>query len=57
MSHFVRNVFNYILVEVLEQAWREFIDSMKDASDLDALILLQKKFISNVLEKALLSEN
>jgi gamma-tubulin complex component 3 len=57
MSHFVRNVFNYILVEVLESAWREFLDGMKTATDLDALILLQKKFISSVQDKALLSQN
>ena len=57
MSHFVRNVFNYILVEVLESAWREFLDGMKGAEDLDCIILLQKKFISNVMDKALLSEN
>ena len=40
MSHFVRNVFSYILVEVLESAWKEFLDGMRLAGDLDALILL-----------------
>jgi hypothetical protein len=40
MSHFVRNVFNYILVEVLEAAWTEFLDGMKTVADLDGLILL-----------------
>jgi hypothetical protein len=57
MSHFVRNVFNYILVEVLESAWREFLDGMKGAADLDCIIILQKKFIDNVMDKALLSES
>jgi len=56
MSHFVRNVFSYILVEVLESAWKEFLDGMRLAGDLDALILLQKKFIGSVLERALLNE-
>jgi len=33
-------LFNYILVEVLESAWNEFLDGMKTATDLDSLILL-----------------
>jgi hypothetical protein len=40
MSHFINNLFNYILVEVLESAWNEFLDGMKTATDLDSLILL-----------------
>jgi hypothetical protein len=56
MQHFVSNVHNYILVEVLESTWTVFINEMKQAKDLDSLILLQKKFVSDILDKALLSD-
>jgi DNA-binding FadR family transcriptional regulator len=56
MQHFVSNVHNYILVEVLESAWTVFIAELRQAKDLDELISLQKKFVSDILDKALLSE-
>lgn len=56
MAHFVTNVHNYILVEVLESAWSVFLTELRKVNDLDALILLQKKFVSDITDKALLSE-
>lgn len=56
MQHFVSNVHNYILVEVLESSWTVFLADMKQAKDLDTLILLQKTFVSDILDKALLSD-
>jgi hypothetical protein len=56
MQHFVSNVHNYILVEVLESAWTVYIRELRQAKDLDQLIELQKKFVSDILDKALLSE-
>lgn len=35
MVHFVSNVHNYIMVEVLESAWKIFQDEVKQAVDLD----------------------
>jgi gamma-tubulin complex component 3 len=56
MVHFVSNIHNYIMVEVLESSWKIFIDDMKQAEDLDQLIEFQRKFVTSILEKALLSE-
>lgn len=56
MSHFVTNVHNYILVEVLESAWTVFITKLRAVADLDELIILQKKFVRDILDKALLSD-
>jgi hypothetical protein len=56
MAHFVTNVHNYILVEVLESAWSVFLTELLKVNDLDSLILLQKKFVSDITDKALLSE-
>jgi gamma-tubulin complex component 3 len=40
MSHFVTNVHNYILVEVLESAWTVFLNKLRTVADLDSLIML-----------------
>jgi gamma-tubulin complex component 3 len=56
MSHFVTNVHNYILVEVLESAWTVFLTKLRAVADLDELIILQKKFVRDILDKALLSD-
>jgi hypothetical protein len=56
MSHFVQNVHNYILVEVLESAWTVFVNKLRAVGDLDELILLQRVFVRDILNKALLSD-
>lgn len=40
MAHFVSNIHNYILVEVLESAWTVFLQGLKEVRDLDSLIIL-----------------
>jgi len=56
MAHFVTNMHNYILVEVLESAWSTFLNGLHQVEDLDSLIVLQKKFVLDILDKALLSD-
>ncbi len=56
MQHFLTNIHSYILVEVLDSSWSVFIDEMKKAKDLDKLIINQKKFMSVILDRALLSD-
>ena len=50
------NIHNYILVEVLQSAWTVFLNGLHQVRDLDSLIILQKKFVSDIIDKALLSE-
>ena len=38
MAHFVGNIHNYIMVEVLESAWKIFYDELKQVKSLDELI-------------------
>jgi gamma-tubulin complex component 3 len=38
MLHFVSNIHNYIMVEVLESAWKMYMDEIKTVADLDELI-------------------
>lgn len=35
MVHFIQNIHNYIMVEVLESAWKEFQDNIKECKDFD----------------------
>ena len=56
MAHFVQNVHNYILVEVLESAWTEFQQKLDKIQDLDQLIDIQKQFVDDILDRALLSD-
>jgi len=56
MQHFVSNVHNYIMVEVLQSAWKIFQDDLKAVKDLDQLIEVQHKFMNSILDKSLLSE-
>jgi hypothetical protein len=56
MSHFISNVHNYIMVEVLESGWKIFQDDVKAAQDLDELIKIEKKFVDSIMDKALLNK-
>jgi len=38
MVHFISNIHNYIMVEVLESAWKVCLDEIRVAKDLDELI-------------------
>lgn len=40
MAHFVSNIHNYILVEVLQSAWTVFLNGLHQVRDLDSLIIL-----------------
>lgn len=56
MNHFVRNLQYYIMFEVLEHSWAKFLEEMEDAQDLDDLIAAHEKYLTSILEKALLGE-
>lgn len=45
MIHFLSIFFNYIMVEVIESSWSNFIDGLITATSLDDLINLHYKFI------------
>ena len=56
MAHFVNNIHNYIMVEVLESAWKIYYDELQKVQNLDDLIEVQIKYSKSILNKALLSE-
>ena len=56
MLHFMSTIHNYIMVEVLESAWKVYLDDLKVVKDLDELIEFQRKFVDSILDKALINE-
>lgn len=56
MNHFVTNLQYYIMFEVLEYSWANFLEEMEDAQDLDDLIAAHEKYLTSIIEKALLGE-
>ncbi|KAL3701451.1 hypothetical protein R1sor_019473 [Riccia sorocarpa] len=56
MNHFVTNLQYYIMFEVLEFSWANFLAEMEVAHDLDELIAAHEKYLSSIVEKALLGE-
>lgn len=56
MAHFVNNIHNYIMVEVLESSWKIYYDELKQVKNLDDVIQVQEKYSNSILQKALLSE-
>ena len=56
MAHFVGNIHTYIMVEVLESAWKIFYDELKQVKSLDELIAVQERYSKSILNKALQSE-
>ena len=56
MAHFVNNIHNYIMVEVVESSWKTFQDQIEKVTNLDELMEIQSKHSKSILDKALLSE-
>ncbi|KAK4792696.1 hypothetical protein SAY86_023131 [Trapa natans] len=56
MNHFLTNLQDYIMFEVLEVSWLNFSHEMEVAKDLDDLLMAHEKYLNSILEKSLLGE-
>ncbi|CAA3021025.1 gamma-tubulin complex component 3 [Olea europaea subsp. europaea] len=56
MNHFVSNLQYYIMFEVLEVSWSNFLKEMEVAKDLDDLLRAHEKYLYSIVEKSLLGE-
>ncbi|BBH07482.1 spindle pole body component 98, partial [Prunus dulcis] len=56
MNHFVSNLQYYIMFEVLEVSWSNFLNEMEVAKDLDDLLAAHEKYLHSIVEKSLLGE-
>ena len=55
MVHFLSNFFNYLMIEVIESAWKVFTDEVREAKDLNEVIVFHDNFLNRILDKALLT--
>ncbi|KAK6941949.1 Gamma tubulin complex component, C-terminal [Dillenia turbinata] len=56
MNHFVTNFQYYIMFEVLEVSWSNFLSEIEVAKDLDDLLAAHEKYLNSIVEKSLLGE-
>lgn len=45
MNHFINNLFNYIMVEVIESTWKKFIAELEAAKDFDEIINIHTNYV------------
>jgi gamma-tubulin complex component 3 len=56
INHFISNLQYYIMFEVLEISWSNFLSEMEVAKDLDDLLAAHEKYMNSIVEKSLLGE-
>ncbi|XP_061346388.1 gamma-tubulin complex component 3 [Gastrolobium bilobum] len=56
INHFISNLQYYIMFEVLEVSWSNFLSEMDVAKDLDDLLAAHEKYLHSIVEKSLLGE-
>ncbi|CAG9335595.1 unnamed protein product [Blepharisma stoltei] len=52
--HFVNNLMNYLMVEVVEGSWAEFMKSLDSVQDLDQIIEVHNAFLDKLIMKSFL---
>ena len=57
MLHFVSNLQNYLMFEVLEGGWERLVQSLNHASSLDDVISAHDSYLNEILVKTLLNSN
>ena len=55
MRHFINNLMSYLILEVIENAWKRFYTRLFLSADLDEIIFIHKKFLTTLLEEMLIS--
>ena len=55
MIHFVKNLLEYIMVEVIEGSWKIFMEQLDEAKDLNDVIRYHDEFLNTVMDRALLT--
>lgn len=56
MLHFVKTFFVYLMLEVVETEWLDFMKGIETAGSLDEIISLHERFVGNVMKRAITSE-
>jgi gamma-tubulin complex component 3 len=54
MHHFITNLHNYMMFEVLECAWSELVEEISEAKDLEELITAHGTYLDKIVDMALM---
>eukprot|EP00742_Colponemidia_sp_Colp-10_P010263 GILJ01011264.1.p1 GENE.GILJ01011264.1~~GILJ01011264.1.p1 ORF type:complete len:867 (-),score=164.52 GILJ01011264.1:142-2421(-) len=57
MLHFVSNLHNYLMLEVLETSWQDLQENLRQSSNLDELIAAHAAYLQTIVDKAVLNES
>ena len=57
MNHFVTNLQNYLMFEVLDYSRVDFLDEMEESRDLDELIVAHERYLNAIVENSLLGND
>ena len=57
MNHFVTNLQNYHMFEVLDYSRVDFLDEMEESRDLDELIVAHERYLNVIVENSLLGND
>jgi len=57
MLHFISNLQNYLMFEVLEGGWDGLVESLSKAASLDDIIRAHDTYLNKIVDKTLLSIN
>jgi len=57
MIHFVYNLQYYMMFEVAETSWQDFMKGMESAKNLDQLIAAHQQYIDNIMQRALMTQH
>lgn len=57
MQHFVQNLHNYMMFEVLECAWKDLVDDIAESKSLEDLILAHESYLNQIVDKGLFESN
>lgn len=57
MIHFIRNLHNFMMFEVMECAWTDLASNIERASTLDELVSAHQQYLTEIVNKALMVED
>jgi hypothetical protein len=57
IMHFINNLYNYLMVEVQENAWNIFLKNVENVENFDKLIDCHKDFLESIQERAFLNSD
>lgn len=56
MSNVIKNLHDYLMIEVVEKAWKILIDEIKESKDMDTIVKSHHKYIKYIKDNGFMSD-